>query len=64
MMKFAVGYNRRGIDETVTKTQKNDNDSSIQQAVMDREKCFKVVAAAIKSVAEDAIVDLKSPEVS
>ena len=63
MIKFAVGYSRRGIDETV-KTQKNDNNSSIQQGLMDRQQCFKVVAAAVKSVAKDAIVDLKSPEVS
>lgn len=64
MIKFAVGYSRRGIDETVNKTQKNDNSSSVQQALMDRQQCFKVVAAAVKSVAKDAIVDLKSPEVS
>jgi hypothetical protein len=64
MIKFAVGYNRRGIDETVTKTQKNGDDSSTQQALMDRGQCFKVVAAAVKSVSESAIVDLKSPEVS
>ncbi|XP_051193360.1 uncharacterized protein [Lolium perenne] len=59
-----VGYNRRGIDETVTKTQKNDDNSSTQQALMHREQCFKVVAGAIKSVSEGAIVDLKSPEVA
>jgi hypothetical protein len=64
MIKFAVGYNRRGIDETVTKTQKNDDNRSTQQALMHREQCFKVVAGAIKSVSEGAIVDLKSPEVS
>ncbi|KAF7090398.1 hypothetical protein CFC21_093154 [Triticum aestivum] len=63
-IKFAVGYSRRGIDETVNKTQKNDNNSSIQQGLMDRQQCFKVVAAAVKSVAKDAIVDLKSPEVA
>ncbi|XP_047077144.1 uncharacterized protein LOC124687404 [Lolium rigidum] len=63
-IKFAVGYNRRGIDETVTKTQKNDDNSSTQQALMHREQCFKVVAGAIKSVSEGAIVDLKSPEVA
>ena len=47
----------------MTKTQKDDDNSSNQQALMDREQCFKVVAAAIKSVSEGAIVDLKSPEV-
>jgi len=31
---------------------------------MDREQCFKVVAAAVKSVAENSVVDLRSPEVT
>nr|ACG24133.1 hypothetical protein [Zea mays] len=31
---------------------------------MDREQCFKVVAAAVKSVAENSVVDLRSPEVA
>jgi len=63
-IKFAVGYNRRGIDEAVIKMHKDDDKGSTQQALMDREQCFEVVAAAIKSVAESAIVDLKSPEVA
>ncbi|RCV07727.1 hypothetical protein SETIT_1G268800v2 [Setaria italica] len=63
-IKFAVAYNRRGIDETETKAQKNSNEGSNQQALMDREQCFKVVAAAVKSIAENSVVDLKSPEVA
>ncbi|KAL6633800.1 hypothetical protein ACP70R_026471 [Stipagrostis hirtigluma subsp. patula] len=63
-VKFAVAYNRRGIDETESKPQKNSNEGSNQQTLMDREQCFKVVAAAVKSVAEDAVVDLRSPEVA
>ncbi|XP_022684465.1 uncharacterized protein LOC101762499 [Setaria italica] len=63
-IKFAVAYNRRGIDETETKAQKNSNEGSNQQALMDREQCFKVVAAAVKSIAENSVVDLKSPEVN
>lgn len=31
---------------------------------MDREQCFKVVATAVKSVAENSVVDLRSPEVT
>ncbi|KAG2660476.1 hypothetical protein PVAP13_1KG438800 [Panicum virgatum] len=61
-IKFAVAYNRRGIDETEMKPQKNSNEGSSQQALMDRDQCFKVVAAAVKSVAENSVVDLKSPE--
>ncbi|XP_006647671.1 uncharacterized protein LOC102708409 [Oryza brachyantha] len=63
-IKFAVGYNRRGIDETEMKGQKNDNEGSKQQILMDRDQCFKVVAAAVKSVTENSIVDLRSPEVA
>ncbi|XP_023158186.1 uncharacterized protein [Zea mays] len=59
-IKFAVAYNRRGIDET----EKNSNEGSNQQTLMDREQCFKVVAAAVKSVAENSVVDLRSPEVA
>uniref|UniRef100_A0A0D3F8R8 THUMP domain-containing protein n=1 Tax=Oryza barthii TaxID=65489 RepID=A0A0D3F8R8_9ORYZ len=61
-IKFAVGYNRRGIDETEMKGQKNGNEGSKQQTLMDRDQCFKVVAGAVKSVAENSIVDLRSPE--
>jgi hypothetical protein len=64
MLQFAVAYNRRGIDETEMKPQKNSNEGSSQQALMDRDQCFKVVAAAVKSVAENSVVDLKSPEVT
>jgi len=60
ILQFAVAYNRRGIDET----EKNSNEGSNQQALMDREQCFKVVAAAVKSVAENSVVDLRSPEVT
>ncbi|KAG8044326.1 hypothetical protein GUJ93_ZPchr0006g42653 [Zizania palustris] len=63
-IKFAVAYNRRGIDETEMKRQKNDNEGSKQQTLMEREQCFKVVAAAVKSVAENSMVDLRSPEVA
>jgi hypothetical protein len=60
ILQFAVAYNRRGIDET----EKNSNEGSNQQTLMDREQCFKVVAAAVKSVAENSVVDLRSPEVT
>nr|CAB3447492.1 unnamed protein product [Digitaria exilis] len=64
-IKFAVAYNRRGIDETEVKPRKNTNEGSNQQeTLMDREQCFKVVAAAVKSVFENSVVDLKSPEVN
>ncbi|KAK9749803.1 hypothetical protein RND81_02G151500 [Saponaria officinalis] len=61
-LKFAVGYNRRGIEETEMKTTKgNPNDPNLC-ALLDRTKCFSVVAGAVKEAVSDATVDLKSPE--
>lgn len=31
--------------------------------MLDRRKCFEVVAAAVKDAIPDSVVDLKSPEV-
>ncbi|XP_022158307.1 uncharacterized protein LOC111024819 [Momordica charantia] len=58
-VKFAVGYNRRGIEETEMKTCK---DSSGANVMASRDKCFSIVAAAVKDVVSNAVVDLKSPE--
>ncbi|XP_065029473.1 uncharacterized protein LOC135652460 [Musa acuminata AAA Group] len=63
-IKFAVGYNRRGIDETEMKSQKHTNKGSVGSTLLDREACFKVVAGAVKAVAKNSVVDLRSPEVA
>ncbi|XP_020575127.1 uncharacterized protein LOC110021121 [Phalaenopsis equestris] len=55
-IKFAVGFNRRGIEETELK-----NKNCI--ALLERNKCFSVVAGAFKKVVENSVVDLNSPEV-
>lgn len=60
-VKFAVGYNRRGIEETEMKNLKASNDPDIF-ALLDRNKCFSVIAAAVKQVVPDSIVDLKDPK--
>ncbi|KAI3730466.1 hypothetical protein L1987_61636 [Smallanthus sonchifolius] len=60
-IKFAVGYNRRGIEETELKG-KNSNSNPV--ALLDRNKCFEVVAAAVKNIVSDSVVDLKCPELS
>ncbi|OAY71968.1 uncharacterized protein LOC109707662 [Ananas comosus] len=62
-IRFAVGYNRRGVDETEMKTLK-DTEGSKESTLMDRDQCFRVVAGAVKTVAKNSIVDLKSPEVA
>ncbi|KAJ0038544.1 hypothetical protein Pint_22553 [Pistacia integerrima] len=61
---FAVGYNRRGFDETQMKTTKDTLNDSNLFAMLDRNKCFNVVAAAVKDVVSDSEVDLKFPELS
>ncbi|KAG4907426.1 hypothetical protein AAZX31_20G097300 [Glycine max] len=61
-LKFAVGFNRRGIEET-TLAKENSNDSKAF-SLLDRNKCFGVVASAVNHVVEDSVVDLRSPELS
>ncbi|XP_057992091.1 uncharacterized protein LOC110668905 isoform X2 [Hevea brasiliensis] len=59
-IKFAVGYNRRGIEEMQVKFMKDSNKCSL----LDRNKCFEIVASAVKEAVSDSSVDLKSPELS
>ncbi|XP_027189028.1 uncharacterized protein [Cicer arietinum] len=56
-LKFAVGFNRRGIEETKS-VKENLN------ALLDRSKCFEIVASAVNNVVKDSVVDLRSPELS
>ncbi|KAF6174605.1 hypothetical protein GIB67_006257 [Kingdonia uniflora] len=63
-IKFAVGYNRRGMEETEFKMQKYNSKESNLLALLDRNKCFGVVAGAVKEAIPDSIVDLKSPQIS
>lgn len=63
-VKFAVGYNRRGIEDKQMKVLKDTPNDSNAAALLDRNKCFAIVAAAVKNAASDSVVDLKSPEFS
>ncbi|GAB2230066.1 hypothetical protein Droror1_Dr00014322 [Drosera rotundifolia] len=58
--KFAVGYNRRGLEETVVKLMGSDSDNTF--ALLDRNKCISVGATAVKASLPDSVVDLKFPE--
>lgn len=60
-IKFAIGYNRRGIEETELKGANSDLNALV---LLDRSKCFEVVAAAVKTVVSDSAVDLKCPELT
>lgn len=61
--KFAVAYNSRGHDERQTKAPKEPEKESGQPSLLDRERCFRVAAAAVKEAVPDSAVDLKSPDV-
>ncbi|KAH9618280.1 hypothetical protein KSS87_005188 [Heliosperma pusillum] len=61
-LKFAVGYNRRGIEETQMKTIKGSSSDPNLYSLLDRNKCFSIVAGAVKEAVSDSTVDLKSPE--
>ncbi|KAK3421391.1 hypothetical protein EUGRSUZ_G02045 [Eucalyptus grandis] len=63
-IKFAVGYNRRGLEEMELKNSKDKPDGSDLLPLLDRRKCFEVVAAAVKDAISDSVVDLKNPEIS
>ncbi|PPD67235.1 hypothetical protein GOBAR_DD35889 [Gossypium barbadense] len=63
-IKFAVGFNRRGTEESQMKTSKDASKNSDMSVLLDRNKCFGAVAAAVKGIVSDSVVDLKSPELS
>ena len=46
-----------------TKSPKENSNDSNASCLLDRTKCFGVVALAVKQIVEDSVVDLKSPEV-
>ncbi|CAM8885241.1 unnamed protein product [Rhodiola kirilowii] len=62
-VKYAVGFNRRGIGEKELKTSNYSNDTGVG-ALLDRNKCFEVVGSAVKDVIPDSVVDLNNPELS
>uniref|UniRef100_A0A7N1A269 THUMP domain-containing protein n=1 Tax=Kalanchoe fedtschenkoi TaxID=63787 RepID=A0A7N1A269_KALFE len=62
-IKYAVGFNRRGVGEKELKASKHSNDSSIG-ALLDRNKCFEIAGSAVKDVIPDSVVDLNNPELS
>ncbi|KAH0863645.1 hypothetical protein HID58_080856 [Brassica napus] len=58
-VKFAAGYNRRGVEEAKGKIQKA-SEVLDQCPLLDRTKCFETVAAGVKAIVPDSVVDLKS----
>lgn len=62
-IQFAAGYNRRGVEETKGKIKKEASEVLDQCPLLDRTKCFETVAAGVKDIVPDSVVDLKTPEV-
>ncbi|CAI0422141.1 unnamed protein product [Linum tenue] len=62
-LKFAVGYNRRGMEEQKIFARDNMKDSEVV-SMLDRDKCFRVVASAVKETIPDSAIDLKCPDIS
>ncbi|CAI9096844.1 OLC1v1033073C2 [Oldenlandia corymbosa var. corymbosa] len=63
-VKFAVGYSSRGIEENEMKRVHETSSGSNGSALLDRSKCFSIVAAAVKEVIPDSVVNLKCPEIA
>ncbi|XP_056164849.1 uncharacterized protein LOC115668391 isoform X2 [Syzygium oleosum] len=63
-IKFAVGFNRRGLEEMELKNSNDKSNGSDLLPLLDCHKCFEVVAAAVKDAISDSVVDLKNPEIS
>ncbi|XP_010458208.1 PREDICTED: uncharacterized protein LOC104739520 [Camelina sativa] len=61
-VKFAAGYQRRGVEETKGKIQKEASEVLDQCSLLDRIKCFETLAAGVKDIVPDSVVDLKAPE--
>ncbi|KAL1295787.1 hypothetical protein AAHE18_19G237200 [Arachis hypogaea] len=59
-VKFAVGYNRRGIEEMKSVKEKSKDSNAF--SLLDRNKCFGIVASAVNDVVGDSVVDLRTPE--
>ncbi|KAK9128805.1 hypothetical protein Syun_017602 [Stephania yunnanensis] len=55
-------YSVKRVDEKEMKIRKCDSQSSESSALLDRNKCFTIVAGVVKEIISDSVIDLKSPE--
>ncbi|CAN6481462.1 unnamed protein product [Victoria cruziana] len=62
-LKFAVAFNRRGVEETEMK-QKGSVHDCHESPLLDKNECLRVVASAVKDTVPDSVVDLKSPQMA
>ncbi|XP_031495825.1 uncharacterized protein LOC116261279 isoform X1 [Nymphaea colorata] len=60
-LKFAVAFNRRGVEGTEMKQKSSAHDCH-ESPLLDRNECLRVVASAVKDTVPDSVVDLKSPQ--
>ncbi|CAN1829235.1 hypothetical protein LINPERHAP1_LOCUS32427 [Linum perenne] len=62
-LKFAVAYTRRGMEEQKIFARDDMKESEVV-SLLNRDKCFRVVASAVKETVPDSTIDLKSPDMS
>ncbi|CAN1288572.1 hypothetical protein LINPERPRIM_LOCUS19933 [Linum perenne] len=62
-LKFAVAYTRRGMEEQKIFAREDMKESEVV-SLLNRDKCFRVVASAVKETVPDSTIDLKSPDMS
>lgn len=63
-LKFAVGYNTRGMEGNEVGSGGSQKKSAMESSILSRNDCFRIVAGAVKEVAIHSAVDLRSPEMA
>lgn len=63
-LKFAVGYNRRGVEGHEVSSASSRKTAAVESSVLGRTECLQVVAGAVKEVMTHSTVDLRSPEMA
>lgn len=63
-LKFAVGYNRRGVEGHEVGSASSQKTAAVKSSVLGRTECLQVVAGAVKEVVMHSAVDLRSPEMA
>lgn len=63
-LKFAVGYNRRGVEGHVVSSAGSRKNAAVESPILGRIECLQAVAGAVKEVVMHSAVDLRSPEMA
>lgn len=63
-LKFAVGYNRRGVEGHEVSSAGSRKTAAVESSILGRVECLQAVAGAVKEVVMHSAVDLRSPEMA